>query len=558
VSDRKDLVRREMVAWLSPGVLWRAATEVVLSSVFAGYADKRESQVGLSDEHFRYEEAGTFWLDYASDVGDGFDSTYTIARLLATPHLHVGDERTRRGRVLVLGGDEVYPSASWEAYSERFKGPYAAALPELPDSVRPDLFAIPGNHDWYDGLTNFMRVFCQGKGIGGWRTRQRRSYFALRLPHDWWLWGIDIQFDTYIDGPQLEYFTRMAELATNGHRIILATAKPSWVAVPPDGPAPQSWQTLAYFQERVMCAHGAELALTVTGDRHHYARYEPVAGGNPTITSPKITSGGGGAYLSPTHSLPDKLRLPGVAGDRRTSYALEARWPSREESLAMRTGILAHLWPGQTPGLNLVLAAVYAVVALLLAAGLKDQATNLAGLDGRSAGSLILDALTVWVAAFAALVGLALFAWARRGDAPGRLGLLHAGWHLAVAGAFTLVLLALDPFGLAGDGFWSGYATALVVAVLATLAGRAILVSYLLGAQAIDDRWHANEVFAAQSREAGTNFKQFLRFRIDADGLTMFAIGVRQVPREWIPGLRPEFVDGLPQVELIDRVELGR
>ena len=30
--------------------------------------------------------------------------------------------------------------------------PYAAALPELPDP-RPTVYAIPGNHDWYDGLT---------------------------------------------------------------------------------------------------------------------------------------------------------------------------------------------------------------------------------------------------------------------------------------------------------------------------------------------------------------------------------------------------------------------
>ena len=51
-----------------------------------------------------------------------------------------------------------------------------------------------------------MRLFCQRNWIGGWQTRQERSYFALRLSERWWLWATDIQFDTYIDGPQLAYF----------------------------------------------------------------------------------------------------------------------------------------------------------------------------------------------------------------------------------------------------------------------------------------------------------------------------------------------------------------
>ncbi len=50
------------------------------------------------------------------------------------------------------------------------------------------MLALAGNHDWYDGLTTFLRLFCVGRPIGGWRTEQTRSYFAARLPHDWWGW----------------------------------------------------------------------------------------------------------------------------------------------------------------------------------------------------------------------------------------------------------------------------------------------------------------------------------------------------------------------------------
>ena len=70
------------------------------------------------------------------------------------------------------------------------------------------MYAIPGNHDWYDGLTGFMRVFGQENWVGGRQTAQRRSYFAIGLPHRHWLWGIDIQNDAYVDSAQIAYFQR--------------------------------------------------------------------------------------------------------------------------------------------------------------------------------------------------------------------------------------------------------------------------------------------------------------------------------------------------------------
>ena len=111
-----------MTSWLSPSVLARSAAEVVLSGIFAGFADKRETEAGLSAEMFACDPTatGTYWFDYASDVGDGFDSTYTIASLMARDRLKVKGVETERGRVLVLGGDEVYPSAGEVAYRERF------------------------------------------------------------------------------------------------------------------------------------------------------------------------------------------------------------------------------------------------------------------------------------------------------------------------------------------------------------------------------------------------------------------------------------------------------
>src|SRR4029450_7416960 len=161
------------VRWFSPGVLTASGLRVGVTSGFGSYLAKRE------------------------------------------PRVRVVDQPLPRGRILVLGGAEVYPVASPEGYDHRLEGPWRAALPWTgPPSAT--LYAIPGNHDWFDGLTGFMRLFGQGRWIGGWRTHQTRSYFAAQLPHRWWLWGVDIQSDALIDEPQLDFFPRAAERAPPG------------------------------------------------------------------------------------------------------------------------------------------------------------------------------------------------------------------------------------------------------------------------------------------------------------------------------------------------------
>jgi hypothetical protein len=95
-----------------------------------------------------------------------------------------------------MGGDQVYPVPKATEYGNRLIGPYRAAMP-CTAAETPELFAIPGSHDWYDGLLNFTNVFCRGRSIGAWQTSQTRSYFALKLPHRWWLWGVDMQFGDY-------------------------------------------------------------------------------------------------------------------------------------------------------------------------------------------------------------------------------------------------------------------------------------------------------------------------------------------------------------------------
>jgi Magnesium chelatase, subunit ChlI/Calcineurin-like phosphoesterase len=153
---------------------------------------------------------GRLWIDYVGDVGDGWHPTYGIAYYLAKTRLHLGKDvagracnlPAERGDLLIVGGDEVYSTASRGAYERRLLGPYETALRERQTPPYPHAFAIPGNHDWHDSLASFIRLFTSRRWFGGWRTRQRRSYFALRLPKQWWLLGTDVQLGSDIDRPQ--------------------------------------------------------------------------------------------------------------------------------------------------------------------------------------------------------------------------------------------------------------------------------------------------------------------------------------------------------------------
>ena len=230
-SDRPEDLRFEpqpMVGWFTPVELVRAGIMDLLSTLFGAYADRRETRAALTtgtsaDDLVAADYAADddLFFDYVADTADGFAPTYTIARLLAEetlvlPASPASPEKeravTRRGRFLVLGGDQVYPTAHRDTYRHRFCGPFGAALPYVEDEDRaPALFALPGNHDWYDGLTAFTRLFCQpGRWIGGFRTRQQRSYFAIDLGHGWWLWGVDFQMQAEIDQPQIEFFEHVA------------------------------------------------------------------------------------------------------------------------------------------------------------------------------------------------------------------------------------------------------------------------------------------------------------------------------------------------------------
>ena len=542
-----------MVPWLSPRFLIGAGIEVFVSNAFSRLLDKRELAAGLpgyghdlaveagmplapyTDPSHR-DEDGALWIDYAADVGEGFDPTYTIAWLLAQEELEFEPGLvTKRGRALILGGDQVYPSATWSGYRDRFAGPYRAALPYVPAKEVPHLFAIPGNHDWYDGLTSFTRLFTQRSWIGAWRTRQRRSYFALRLTNRWWVWATDIQFDTYLDGPQLEYFRAASADLRDGDRVILATAKPSWVRAKRDHrPALKkegAWETLAFVEEKLIGESKGELAVTLTGDHHFYAHYEKESGPGPLS---RITVGGGGAHTMGTASLPATIRPPSIQDPEvSATYRLGPTSPTPEESTAMRDrGLLKAVM--RVSGLGWMIGGLYALLALAFADAVKDFSADLAADDGPSFGGLLWDGGSTWSIGLALLLlsGLIVFADEKRSlVAKTVAGSLHWAAHLALALAAPVTLLLLfSDSALAEEGMLLGWLAALAALATGHILGRFVFGLYLLVMNRRRATSHWGEVWGAL---ASTDYKSFLRLRIDRDErLTIYPVGV---PRsaEW-------------------------
>ncbi|SEF18314.1 metallophosphoesterase [Jiangella alba] len=504
-------VRQRPVPWLNPGLLAGTAVRVLLAYLFGGYLDKRELQAALPDRAYDHSAADELWFDYTADVGDGFDATYSVASLLARPELMLDDGRLLpRGALLVLGGDQVYPTASSPAYENRWKGPYRAALPDLAAET-PSLYALPGNHDWYDGLTAFLRLFAQGDEIGGWRTRQGRSYFALELPHGWWLFAVDIQLSSYIDEPQLDYFRRVAERLSPESRIILAPAQPSWVKT---HERPDAYDSLDYFIRTIIEPTGARIPLLLSGDMHHYARY---AGDGPDGRGRQlVTCGGGGAYLVGTDHLPESVDVPPeqtITRRRSTPqrYELAAAYPSQPASRRLGWQVFARL-PRRNPGFVGLLGVMQTLLMLAFVTS-PDHFITPATVTG-------VAAVLVGTAVFTLVLGVRT----RKHIAA---AVLHAVPHVALALGGAAAWSALPLSDLPNP-----WATLLTFAVYGPVAG--LLDTWVVGAYLLVARYfdvNVNELYAGLGIE---DHKSFLRFHIGRDGsLTLYPVTVERVAHAW-------------------------
>lgn len=567
-----------MVGWYDPRQLTRTGIQVAISTIFGRHSDRRLVEAlaagrdpEIYDYTYHYTDDGQalceidktrprdeIWIDYVADLGEGWNSTYSIACAVAedSHEFEYTDAesgakklaQTRRGDLLVFGGDEVYPTADRLEYNQRLVKPYENAFPKNQQAEHPHVFAIPGNHDWYDSLISFSRLFSSQRWFAAWRTRQTRSYFALKLPHGWWLLGTDVQLDSDIDAPQVEYFKGVAAQILETDRIILCNAEPHWIYAKMyermDSGISES--NLAFLEEML----GKKVAVFLAGDLHHYRRHEAT----DQSSTQKITSGGGGAFLHPTHKGrfgTDLSTLVEKASGR--VFQKKAAFPPETESrkLCWRNLVFPYLKGNQSWTFGFMTAGLYLLTTLAVASdfnhieqtahGLRSV-VGLKNIVGTALHAVLNSPMTLfWVLLM--LLGFVLFTDTHSKIYRWIMGSLHGLAHIVAAFAVALASIYLvmsfssESWAYTvtqGDHNFTFdvriLLTVMLIAVGGYVAGSFIQGLYLLVSLNAFGR-HFNEAFSTIAVE---DWKSFLKLRIDESGdLTIYPIGIRRVPRRW-------------------------
>jgi hypothetical protein len=531
LADYKKFPR--MAHWFRPWLLLKLLNNVITSSMFGQYADRRLIVAALDtqtpEEHYRRaiclrdtfkpDAEGAVWIDWVADLGDGFDSTYAVASLLAHKELAVGKEKLPRGQMLIMGGDEVYPAASKQTYANQLHQPYVWAFPDhdkKSDEGVP-LFAIPGNHDWYDGLVLFLAWFCREKHthFGSWRTQQRRSYFALQITDKWWLWATDIQLADNMDQPQADYFAAIAKQMPEGSKIILCSAEPGWLYTHTNS---KSWGIMGYaigIAERA--DRGLSIPLLLSGDTHHYSRYD--AGDGTQF----VTSGGGGAFRHPTHHLAKATKLGWVDRIKEISLAMLAnpKKPERPEPAVYPSMNVSRwlLWRNlffafTNWDFSLLMGAIYWIMGIGLT--LRDQ----------------WDAYIIVAAIFAG----AIMGYTYKQEKSARPVVLISSAVHSAAQALAVILAARffmhwneANFVLKGAWYsvWKWLGILLIeMGAVGFLIGSALFGLNLL-ITCLCCRMNYNDAFSAFRLN---RYNNFLRLRIKGDNVDVYAVGLDEVP----------------------------
>ncbi len=477
------------------------------------------------------------WVDYVADTGDDVSVSRAVAGLIFTPYGLPDPERpgyllyAPRGDILFFGGDTAYPVATADEIRDRVIAPFNQVLAQRDDGRRRVLLGIPGNHDWYDGLDGFGRMFRRhvdyahdGRArptlhgssrtllghyaewarefvrggqvekpktldLIGYTAVQAASYFVLPLAPNLSVLAVDRQLK-HVDSRQQHFFSAWL----NQHLAVSP-----WVILPdpvyafgtPSRTGFESIQALGLTLS-------ARPHLVVSGDIHHYRRDME----GPTL---HVTAGGGGAFLHP-------------APLHHASSPPLAEWPDGPQSRVLlrqvkwkvafgRSGIIPHLSVAALLAPALFAAEPWRPSAPALVIGTLLVAALIRLVGGLRRRFGMTDVLAVLTAACVTACGVALrIAFAELLAAPVDASVLP--WL-----ASACALFAVSPVGA---WFFGAY-----LALLTRLG------------------YEHLQAFAALDHPG---FKHFVRFRVRRDGSAVdgWCIGLVDPIR---PGEQPVLVD---------------
>ncbi len=321
----------------------------------------------------RHSHESEFSFLLLGDTGEQDASQYAVVAPLV--------ERGESTAFMVVCSDVIYPAGDVNEYVNGFYVPY--------EGYGKPIYAVPGNHDWYDGLNGFMYHFCGAEPLPeevfrwsdfklreiiartlwrrpslperdrlqGWRSArppwsndppeapQSGPYFVIETK-SLTIVGIDTGITGTLDHEQGEWLLRVSKrpgaklLLTGKPLLVNGDHRPCAIAWSEDR-APAGRPTV----DDIVRAPEHGYVAAIGGDVHNYQRYSvalPPSRGFPDGRDFEyIVSGGGGAYLAATHLIPHvDVRLPGSAGGTAGAHCPRVTeddfrcYPLRGDSLA--------------------------------------------------------------------------------------------------------------------------------------------------------------------------------------------------------------------------------
>jgi hypothetical protein len=335
-------------SWLDPVPLWRSRNDR-LARAFGDPTDERrrawmKQLGGGGDLTVTLGKQSTSFL-LAGDTGEGDASQYATVLPLASQAEDVD--------FLFICSDVIYPAGGIDEYENKFCRPYGSF--DLP------VYAVPGNHDWYDDCSGFMYWFCGQEHApppaGGsfspkrwlrdrlWRrppapdparlrcarslhpppAEQERPqpgpYFALDTG-PLLLVGIDTGIEGSLDREQGEWLKRVSRSSEKPK--ILVTGKPLYV----DGEHHLGRIECGGTVDHIVSRRENNYIAVLGGDIHNYQRYPARLEDGRTLMC--LVTGGGGAFMHETHTIPNLDQLPNIPVSEREFRC----YPLRGDSLS--------------------------------------------------------------------------------------------------------------------------------------------------------------------------------------------------------------------------------
>ncbi|WP_245623116.1 metallophosphoesterase family protein [Spirillospora albida] len=340
-------------SWRRPSVLWRSRNDV-LARLFGdpSNAIRRRCVAALRERGTPaaftvHRSAPEFSFMLLGDTGEGDRSQYAVVPPLL--NAAAGTD------FMVIASDVIYPAGDAADYPDKFFRPYGG----YPGPI----YAIPGNHDWYDGLRGFLRVFCdldadyapppwrgplgivprllwrrpgevdqkvldearaRYRGAPGQRSVQPGPYWAIDTP-SLRIVGVDTGITGTLDREQGAW---LREVSAGPKPKMLITGKPIHV----DDTCRPGRIEGGGTVDAIVRDPAHNYVLAVGGDIHNYQRYPVRLDDGRTIQY--LVAGGSGAFMHATHIIPrtsaveeDAFRCYPLRGDSLSRYSrLYGRW----------------------------------------------------------------------------------------------------------------------------------------------------------------------------------------------------------------------------------------